>query len=111
MNRNEVDWKSGEVTYWDLDDIDQSRPLTDFLPILKEDHGQIKYPGKFLIDIGWHTSPRSAGGLFKLVVIKKCNWRKPLMRVACPDIASLKQACKEAVELVEHLRRGRRFRK
>src|SRR5262245_20214638 len=52
MNPSTFDWKSGTVDFWDLNEIDEAKPLGDQIDHLKEDLAQIRFPGGIVLDLG-----------------------------------------------------------
>lgn len=104
MEPNDLDWKSGRVTYWDMGTILLDIPLADQLSELKEDLAQIWYPNGLLIDIGWHPE-FSEEGVFLVTLIKDKDWEAPLMREACASAPALLNALSKAVQAAEQERR------
>lgn len=77
MHHDQVDWGSGEVVSWNLDLLDQSKPLPEQSDGLTEDLAQVKYPGEVLLDVGWYPE-FSEMGKFAITVVRKSNWDEPL---------------------------------
>ena len=90
MNRTTVDWKSGTVVYWDLDNIDEARPLCDQCEDLKEDLAQIVFPDNIVLDVGWYPS-FDPNGEFIVFVVRDADWDEPLFRATAKDIPALRQ--------------------
>lgn len=77
MRHDQVDWGSGEVVSWDLDFLDQTKPLPEQSDGLIEDLAQVQYPGEVLLDVGWYPE-FSETGKFAITVVRKSNWDEPL---------------------------------
>ena len=77
MRHDQVDWGSGEVVSWNLDFLDQSKPLSEQSDGLTEDLAQVQYPTEVLLDVGWYPE-FSATGKFAITVVRKSNWDEPL---------------------------------
>ena len=98
MNRAEIDWRSGHVAYWGLDELDESGPLSAQLSQLREDLAQVSYPNRVLIDVGWYPS-FSAAGEFTVVVVVGEDWERPLSQDRCASVAALRACLQRAVNV------------
>lgn len=78
MKREQVDWHSGRVVFWDLDFFDAKIPLEVQIDDLKEDLAQILYPHGVLIDIGWYPE-FALSGAFVVRVVRETKWDEPLL--------------------------------
>jgi len=96
MNAAEIDWKSGRIRHWELDALDEYRPLQEQRWELKEDLVQVEYPSGLLVDVGWHPE-FSADGSFLIQVVKSNDWEHPVFRGLATTVASLKEQLAEAV--------------
>ena len=79
MLRDEVDWLSGEVEFWDLDGVDVASDVAQ--QRLKEDLAQVAYPNGIVLDIGWYCDGREeeeGTGAFGVIVAMGGEWQKPL---------------------------------
>lgn len=88
MRHDQVDWGSGEVVSWDLDFLDQSKPLPEQSDGLTEDLAQVQYPGEVLLDVGWYPE-FSETGKFAITVVRKSNWNEPLVEYSAATIDGL----------------------
>ena len=88
MKQTDVDWRSGRVTYWEMDSLDASKPLADQQRLLDEDLAQIAFGSDVLIDVGWYPAFSMDGG-FNVQVIEKLNWDRPVMTERCTTVAAL----------------------
>ena len=75
MKRTKINWRSDDVTFWDLDFLDADIPLPEQLDDLKEDLAQAHYGG-FVLDIGWFPSS-SEQGTFVVRVVHESDWEAP----------------------------------
>lgn len=96
MNSNEIDWKNGEVTFWDLDELNPALPVDQQPDLLKEDLAQVRYANGLLIDLGWYPDSE-ASGKFRVVVIQNENWESPLFDETAQNLADLKRRLDRAV--------------
>ena len=96
MNHTDFHWMNGSVTYWDLTDIDETRPLSEQLDCLKEDLAQLQYPNGIALDIGWYPS-FDRDGEFVLLLIRNEAWETPVFRGTAKDLPMLKEQISMAV--------------
>ncbi|MEM6955248.1 MAG: hypothetical protein AAF645_06145 [Myxococcota bacterium] len=97
MNADDFQLGNGRVTYWDLERIDPGRPLGAQCGDLKEDLVQVLY-GDVTLDVGWYPS-FAADGRFKVVVVKDCDWQRPVFARHCTSIKELVVAVAEAARV------------
>ena len=88
MNYNKLNFYSGNLIYWDLDDLDLTKKFIHQIDILKEDLAQIAYPNNILLDLGWYPS-FDATGSFVLTLIKDENWDTPIEKSELCNIEEL----------------------
>jgi hypothetical protein len=100
MKATEFDWRSGQVAYWSLDEIDPSVPLTQQLSELKEDLCQIVFEENTILDIGWYPE-FSSEGRFVVHVIRGGEWNDPLATFECRTVRDLESVVHEAVSIAE----------
>lgn len=85
------------IRYDELSLIDENMPFAEQIYSFKEDLLQVdSKDGQCLLDVGWHPEFKPKG-FFKVVIIKKYDWEKPLFETRVSDIKSLKvilQECK-----------------
>jgi len=103
MTRNEIDWLSGQVEFWDLDRVDLTRATAAQEDDLKEDLAQIAYPGGVTLDVGWYR------GAFGVLVVANGNWDRPLFR-AYVGLSDLADAISRAVRVADSTARNSRHR-
>ncbi|TYQ15358.1 UNVERIFIED_CONTAM: hypothetical protein Cloal_1801 [Acetivibrio alkalicellulosi] len=84
----DLDFTPGNVVYNDFD-INDKMPLSKQIYSLKEDLFQVNYNNKYIIDVGWYPEFNKSGK-FNIVIIKDCNWEKPIEKKSCNDIKTLK---------------------
>jgi hypothetical protein len=96
MNRNDIDWQGGEVTFWDLDGLDASAPLASQLDELKEDLAQVRYGARLVLDVGWYPDG-APHGQFSVVVVKDRDWDQPVFRERAPTVPALRSALQRAI--------------
>jgi hypothetical protein len=97
MNSADIDWKSGRIRHWDLDALDERRPLADQRWELKEDLAQVEYPSGLLVDVGW-LPEFSAEGSFLVQVVRPNDWAHPAFRERVASVPSLKEQIARAVQ-------------
>lgn len=96
MRREDIDWQSGKVVFWELEFLDLARPLTEQLDELKEDLAQIEYPGERVLDIGWYPS-FSEEGQFVVRVVATSDWDTPLYLHSTSDAKELTDCLPRAI--------------
>jgi hypothetical protein len=94
----DIDWKAGRIRHWDLDALDERRPLHDQRWELKEDLAQVEYPSGVLVDVGWYPE-LSADGSFLVQVVRPNDWEHPLFRERATTVAGLKEQLAKAVRI------------
>lgn len=102
MKQEDIDWKSGNVIYWDLDGINATRALTDQLWELKEDLAQVSFGDEVLIDIGWYPD-FSPHGHFLILVVRNGDWENPFWEGHATSVEQLMNAAANAVTVAEQL--------
>lgn len=95
MKPSEFDWGIGVVTFWDLDELDVSKPIRDQIEILKEDLIQVRFRENIVLDVGWYPS-FSRRGRFVVEVVKDCDWESPVCRYEATDASSLLSCLEKA---------------
>lgn len=95
MRREDIEWRSGKVVFWDLDFLELEKPIDQQLDDLKEDLAQAEYAGDLVLDVGWYPS-FSKEGSFVVRVVSIHDWDTPLylgrFATAAELLASLPQA-------------------
>jgi len=104
MKRTEIDWRSGDVTFWDLDFLDAGIPLPEQLDDLKEDLAQAHYGG-FVLDIGWFPS-FSEQGTFVVRVVHESDWEAALFLEKPATLSDMLESVGRAVQAAETARAG-----
>jgi hypothetical protein len=99
MNIPQIDWESGQVTYWHLGFLDPLRPLVEQIGDLKEDLAQITY-GDRVLDVGWYPE-FSEEGEFVVQVVRDTNWEEPLFQERCRTVDALVLSLNAAVEVAK----------
>ena len=102
MKRTEINWCSGDVTFWDLDFLDADIPLPEQLDDLKEDLAQAHYGG-FILDIGWFPS-FSEQGTFVVRVVHESDWETPLFLEKPATLSDMLESVGRAVQAAETAR-------
>jgi hypothetical protein len=103
LNSDDVDWKNGRVVFWDLDTIDESRPLAEQTEELKEDLAQVEYPADIILDVGWYPE-FSATGNFVVSVVRRTEWDPPLFQRSAVTTEELKARIVAAIQIASQLR-------
>ena len=83
-------WNSGRIVYWDLDDIDEQKPLNVQSDHLKEDLAQVEYDGGTMLDIGWYPSFEPNGKVV-VSVVKNGDWEAPVCRFVAKNVHELRK--------------------
>jgi hypothetical protein len=99
MNRTQIDWRSGNVTFWALDFLDVDKPLLEQLDDLKEDLAQAQYGG-LVLDIGWFPS-FSEEGTFVVRVVQQSDWDAPLFLEEPATLSDMLASVGRAVQVAE----------
>jgi hypothetical protein len=98
MRREEVDWRSGDVVFWDLGELDLTQPLASQVDELKEDLAQIAFAGEVILDVGWYPS-FNADGQFVVRVVHSSDWDTPLFLERTAEAPALCSCLQRAVEI------------
>jgi len=98
MSPAEIDWKVGQVRFWDLGAIDDRLPLADQALKLKEDLAQIEYPSGVILDVGWYPE-FSVDGNFIVLVAPPGEWERPLFNKIARTMVDLKERLTEGVQI------------
>lgn len=96
MKQDSVDWRTGNIVFWDLEFLDTSRPLSEQLDDLKEDLAQVQYPKERVLDIGWYPS-FAQDGEFVIRVVHTDDWDQPLFLRSATTTTELMAALPAAV--------------
>jgi hypothetical protein len=104
MDAREIDWRSGEVRYWALDEIDVDAPLSRQLEHLQEDLAQAAFGAHIVIDLGWYPAG-SINGAFGLVVVRNGDWTNPLLHERFTSLRALRDRLEGAVRFAERAAR------
>lgn len=102
MISSNFDWKTGSVVFWDLDAIDESRPLAEQTEHLKEDLAQIEYPAGVILDVGWYPE-FAATGNFVVCVVQQGDWEQPAFRKIAFTIEDLQASIDEGIRIATEL--------
>lgn len=102
MNRHDVNWKSGEVLSWDLDDLDLTKSIDSQIELLKEDLILVQFRNSITLGLGWlpEFNPQ---GRFVLDVVKSENWENPIKKIEFRNLADFICNLKKAIEVAENL--------
>jgi hypothetical protein len=95
MNRDEWNWATGRVIFWDLDEFDPQRSTPEQASVLKEDLLLVAFPNGRTLDVGWYPS-FDPQGQFLVAIAKDGNW----------DYLEFEEAAKSGKELGEVLTRA-----
>ena len=97
MKSTDIDWRSGNVTHWALDAIDESAPFRIQLEELREDLAQVSYANRVVIDVGWYPDFSPDGG-FIVFVVQNEDWEHPLAKERCASFEALRASLDRAVQ-------------
>lgn len=105
MNKSEINWKSGTVTGWDIDDLDLSKSIDSQIDLLKEDLMQVRFGNAIILNLGWYPEFNSQGQ-FVLSVVKGEDWNdpkyedweNPILQFKFRDMAKFMQNLNQAIE-------------
>jgi predicted amidohydrolase YtcJ len=100
MLSKELNWASGEVSFWDLDFLDPAKPLSEQLEDLKEDLAQVQYQGERLLDIGWFPE-FALDGAFVVRVVDSSDWDSPLFLERSTSVTEMVSSIPRAVAAAE----------
>jgi len=104
MISDDFDWKTGTVVFWDLDTVDESRPLAGQTEHLKEDLAQIEYPAGVILDVGWYPE-FAATGNFVVCVVQQGAWERPLFQKDAFTTEDLRARIVEGIRIATELPR------
>src|SRR5688572_16955207 len=96
MMPSEFDWREGQVTFWDLCEIDDNVSLESQIEKLKEDMAQARFGECTTLDVGWYPE-FAPDGSFVVVVIREQNWDAPLFKQEASTVADLRRAIVEGI--------------
>ena len=82
---HDFDWKSGRVTHWDLDKIEDESWL-------KEDLAMIEFPTGVCLDVGWYVNAF-------VIVIASHDWNDSLFWRRVRDVDDLERELRGAIKL------------
>lgn len=99
MTLNNIDFKSGIVSYDDFD-VDPLVPYEKQLTSLDEDMLQVEYPQGYVLDIGWY---HDVNGKFVVRVIKDCDWDQPVFIKETRNLARLEKFVQQSIDLIMQL--------
>ena len=105
MRRDEIDWRGGEVVFWDLDLLDALKPLKEQCDLLKEDLAQVTY-GPVILDVGWYPSFAADGG-FTVMVVREADWDEPLFKGRADTTDGLLGLLQDAIRIATKSSRPR----
>ncbi len=97
MLARDFDWRSGNVTSWDLDRLDPELALADQATELKEDLAQAEYPYDVTLDIGWYADA------FIVVVVYGSDWEHPALRSRAESLSTLADEIHAAIKFADEL--------
>jgi hypothetical protein len=98
MKPTDFDWKTGVITFWELDALVANRPFPEQAELLKEDLVQVEFPKEIVLDIGWYPS-FDPDGWFVILVVRRGNWDEPFYRATTTDRRELENLIREATLL------------
>ena len=75
--------------------------LSEQLLQLDEDLIQICYDEQYILDVGWYPAFNIEGN-FRVVIIKDCDWEKPVLTREYRDIKILKEHIEECVRIIQN---------
>lgn len=102
MKKTEINWKSGEIVFWDIDSLNANIPIDSQPNViendLKEDLVLVRFGKDIILDLGWYPefNPK---GQFVLSVVKHENWENPILQLKFRDTAKVKQSLNQAIEI------------
>jgi hypothetical protein len=104
MNQSEINWKSGEVVFWDIDGLDINKHIDSQSELiendLKEDLVLARFGDVILLDLGWYPE-FNLQGEFVLRVVNDADWENPILRFDFRDIAVFVQNLNQAIAVAE----------
>jgi hypothetical protein len=88
MNKSEINWLGGVVTYWGLDGLQLKKDILSQLDLFKEDLAQVCYGNDITLNLGYYPEFQPHGR-FVLEIAKAEDWEHPMLRLESHDIAKL----------------------
>jgi hypothetical protein len=109
MKKSELNWKTGIVTLWEIDDLDLTQNVDSQIELLKEDLVHASFGASVVLDLGWYPE-FSLRGQFGLVIVKLTNekdfghdWANPILELRFSDITRLAHKLNEAIEVAQRI--------
>ncbi len=111
MKESEINWKSGKIVFWGIDDLGLNKNLESKIEgILREDLIMVEFGNKIVLDLSWlpEFSPQ---GQFVLNVVR-CkhgnseDWENPLFQLKFRDLGNLIQNLNQAIQVAEEASRS-----
>ncbi|ECA5091611.1 hypothetical protein SEENIN0B_01124 [Salmonella enterica subsp. enterica serovar Infantis str. SARB27] len=90
--------KKGKIIFNEFS-LKEDASLDEQLDNLKEDMLQVKFPGEFILDVGWHPS-FDINGQFYIYLIKNFDWEMPTYSGNARDIESLEFEINQAISKI-----------
>jgi hypothetical protein len=107
MKQSEINWRSGEVMIWGIDDLDQSKSPESQTDILVEDLLLVRFGKTIILDLGWYPEFNSNGQFVLSVVRCKNNncedWENPVLQLKFRDMTVFVQNLNQAIEVANSL--------
>jgi len=100
MKKSEINWKSGEVIHWDINDLNLSISLNSQIDILKEDLVLVRFGKIITLGLGWFPE-FDPQGQFVLDVVKWEDWENPIWRLKFRELSQLMLNLSQAVEVAD----------
>lgn len=94
-----INFKLGKIVYNEFN-IDFNVSFFEQLDCLTEDLLQVKYPGGYLLDLGWYPE-YNENGRFIVQLIKENNWDCPRYKKSCKDEKKLKKYINEIIMMLD----------
>ena len=98
MNKSEINWQGGVVTYWSLDELDIKKEILGQLDLFKEDLAQVCYENIITLNLGYYPEFHPQGR-FVLEVAKSENWENPILRLESRTAAKLVKDLNEGARI------------
>jgi hypothetical protein len=100
MKPTDFDWQTGQVVFWDLDEVTDSIPAAS----RKEDLAQVTFGARTLLDVGFYPEGASDGE-FVVCVVRDGDWEAPVLRLTSQTAAGLPHTMRAAVLFAVDLQR------
>jgi hypothetical protein len=105
MNQSEIDWRSGRVLNWDIDDLDLNESIDSQIDLLKEDLAQVEFGRDIILNLAWFPE-FNPGGQFVLCVMKiedrrnpkGEDWENPILEIKFRDMSQFILNLNQAIE-------------